>query len=114
MFVSQLSFDEAICKTVSRIARGRVMSYGAVARAAGFPRHARMVSKAMSRSVKPLPWYRVIKSDGTLAFAAGSEAYTNQQNLLAKEGVYIIKGKVVPIAADEDSNLDMLLWGPEE
>jgi len=56
----QEKFDQAIWRTVSGIKPGRVMSYGQVARAAGFPRHARMVSKAMSRSVEPLPWYRVI------------------------------------------------------
>lgn len=114
MAVAQHKFDKAIWKTVSAIASGRVMSYGEVARAAGFPRHARMVSKAMSRSAEPLPWYRVVRSDRTLAFAAGSEPYNKQQRLLEREGVKIIKGKVVAVDSDEDKNLDELLWGPPE
>jgi len=111
---SQHKFDKAIWKTVSGITSGRVMSYGEVARAAGYPRHARMVSKAMARSDEPLPWYRVVRSDRTLAFEAGSEAYNKQRALLEKEGVQFIKGKVVPVTADEDKDLDELLWGPPD
>ncbi len=109
---SQDKFDAAIWQTVSSIARGRVMSYGEVARASGYPRHARMVSKAMGRSVEALPWYRVIRSDRTLAFKPGSEPYNKQQGLLEKEGVHIIDGKVIPVDSDEDKDLDELLWGP--
>jgi len=108
----QLKFDRKIWKTVSRIAVGRVMSYGEVARAAGYPRHARMVSKAMSRSTEPLPWYRVVRSNRTLAFNVDSEAYLKQKTLLAKEGVEIRDGKVVPLESDDDKQLDELLWSP--
>jgi len=110
----QNKFDEAIWKTVSEIAIGRVKSYGEVARAAGFPRHARMVSKAMSRSPELLPWYRVVRSNRTLAFEVGSKAFNKQQSLLKKEGVYIIDGKVVPVDSDENKDLDEILWGPPE
>ena len=107
-------FDKAIWKTVSSIASGRVMSYGEVARASGYPRHARMVSKAISRSSGSLPWYRVVRSDRTLAFEPDSEPYRKQQSLLEKEGVQIISGKVVPVNSDDDKDLDELLWGPAE
>lgn len=111
---SQNKFDQAIWKTVSSIASGRVMSYGEVARAAGYPRHARMVSKAMSRSAEPLPWFRVVRSDRTLAFDAGSAAYGKQQSLLKKEGTQIIDRKVVPVYSDDGKDLDEILWGPPE
>jgi methylated-DNA-protein-cysteine methyltransferase-like protein len=114
MSESRLKFDQAIWKTVSSIKRGRVMSYGQVARIAGYPRHARMVSKALSRSADSLPWYRVVKSDRTLAFAVGSEAYNQQKELLEKEGIRFVAGKVVPVDADEAVDLDELLWGPPE
>ncbi len=90
------------------------MSYGQVARIAGYPRHARTVSKAMSRSVECLPWHRVVKSDRTLAFEAGSEAYKKQKELLEKEGVQFIGGKVVTSDSDEGDDLDELLWGPPD
>ncbi len=41
MSVFQQKFDYAICNVISKIPEGRVMSYGEVAKAAGFPRHAR-------------------------------------------------------------------------
>ena len=112
MSFPQKKFDNAIWDIVSSIKPGHVMSYGEVARAAGFPRHARMVSKAMSRSDTPLPWYRIVRSDRTLAFKVGSQAYNKQKGLLAQEGVQIIKGKVKPLEPDETLDLDKLLWGP--
>ena len=90
------------------------MSYGQAARAAGYPRHSRMVRKAMSRSSEPLPWYRVIKSDNTLAFKEGSAPYKKQRGLLEKEGVRFMGKKVVPVETDEDTTLDKLLWGLSE
>lgn len=110
----QSKFDKAIWKVVARIKPGRVMSYGQVARAAGYPRHSRMVSKAMSRSADPLPWFRVIRSDSTLAFTVGGEAYKKQRALLEKEGVRFIGKKVVPVESDETTGLDELLWGPAD
>lgn len=107
-------FDIAVWKIVSEIKPGHVMSYGEIARAAGFPRHARMVSKAMSRSPEQLPWYRVIRSDRSLAFAVGSEAYNKQKQLLEKEGIQFVNGKVITPENKATNDLDKLLWGPED
>ena len=107
-------FDKAIEKVVSAITPGQVMSYGEVARAAGFPRHARMVSKAMGRCNIPLPWHRVVKSDRTLAFEPGSEAYNKQKQLLEQEGVQMKNGKAVPLESAEPPDLDKLLWAPPD
>lgn len=112
--MSQKIFDSAIWETVSSIVAGHVMSYGEVARAAGFPRHARMVSKAMGRSTTALPWYRVVRSDRTLAFKPGSEAYNKQRALLEQEGVQFLNGKVVQLDSNETDDLDKLLWGPPD
>ena len=90
------------------------MAYGEVAHAAGYPRHARMVSKAMSRSPVTLPWHRVVRSNHTIAFDIGSSAYHKQAELLEKEGVKIKKGKLIPIKSDNDISLDELLWGTQE
>ncbi len=111
MSAFQEKFDRAVLKVVINIKIGRVMSYGDVARMAGYPRHARMVSKAMSRSSTELPWYRVVRSNGTLAFEAGSEAYKKQSMLLSEEGVKIVNGKIIPTMTDDDTPLDELLWG---
>ena len=114
MPASREKFDNAVWKIVSGIRVGHVMAYGEVARAAGYPRHARMVSKAMSRSPEPLPWYRVVRSDRSLAFEPGSEAYKKQRSLLEKEGVQFIDDKVITVGADEEKDLDELIWGPAD
>ena len=108
----QAEFDAAVWEVVSRIRPGRVMSYGAVARAAGYPRHARMVGRALGRSPRPLPWHRVVRADRSLAFAPGSEAYRSQQERLEAEGVRVEAGRAVPAAREEAPDLDRLLWGP--
>lgn len=107
----QAEFDDAIWKVVSRIRPGRVMSYGAVARAAGYPRHARMVGRSLGRAPTPLPWHRVVRSDLTLAFAPGSERYAEQRRRLVDEGVGLEADRVVPTESDSIEDLDRLLWG---
>lgn len=104
-------FDQAIWAAVRAIPHGQVMAYGEVARVAGFPRHARMVSKAMGRSPESLPWHRVVRSDRSLAFEVGSEAYDTQRQRLEAEGVTLLNGKLIAPKPVED--LDALIWGPE-
>ena len=108
MKVSQ--FDKAVWMVVANIPSGCVMSYGEVARAAGYPRHARMVSKAMSRSEHDLPWHRVVRGDGRIAFSKGSAAYKSQVSLLEREGLAIHQGKVSRDAESTKAYLDRVLW----
>ena len=107
-------FDSAVWDAVSRIKAGDVRSYGEVARAAGYPRHARMVGQALKRSAVPLPWHRVVRADRTLAFETGSRSYNDQRALLEQEGVRIINGKVVLPVPRDKADLDKLLWGPPD
>jgi methylated-DNA-protein-cysteine methyltransferase-like protein len=104
------SFDISIWKTVNSIPVGQVMGYGEVARASGFPRYSRMVAAAMVRSPEPLPWYRVVKSDRTLAFEPDSASYREQAQLLKQEGVSFEFNKI--ITTDLNDSLDRMLWGP--
>ena len=114
MKYAQDKFDQAIWNVVKNIKPGSIMGYGEVARVAGFPRYARMVSKAMGRSPEALPWHRVVKSDRTLAFAPGTDIFNKQKALLEKEGVQFLNGKAVPREKDEVLDLDRLMWGPED
>ena len=67
----------------------------------------------MGRSAEALPWYRVVRSDNTLAFDVDSQPYNKQRRLLEKEGVKFINGKVIPVDLDDEKDLDKLLWGLE-
>ncbi|MFZ4843719.1 MGMT family protein [Mycetocola saprophilus] len=59
------AFLEAVYRVVLAIPSGRVMSYGGVAAAMG-TRAARQVGAIMARQGQDLPWWRVLRADGTL------------------------------------------------
>jgi len=86
----------AIYAVVAAIPHGRVMTYGAVARAAGLPNHVRMVGRVLHNNPDPssIPCHRVVFADGRVSagFAfGGAEA---QRRLLEQEGVEFRGGKV--------------------
>mgnify|MGYP000138458360 CR=1 FL=1 len=89
-------FKQQVYYWVSKIPKGKVTSYGAIAKLSGFPRHARHVSKALGAAPnrKQLPWQRVIGADGKIAFNPDSDHFAIQQTLLEQEGVKVVKGKV--------------------
>ena len=88
------------------------MGYGEVAKAAGFPRYSRMVAAALGRSPEPLPWFRVVRSNRTLAFEPDSRSYREQAQLLKQEGIRFDGLKI--IETETDDSLDRILWGPQE
>ncbi len=94
---SQLQdFQQAVYYWIAQIPKGKVASYGQIARLAGYPRHARHVSKALGSADKSLklPWQRVIAASGKIAFKIDSDGFSKQEYLLKKEGVTVNKGKI--------------------
>jgi methylated-DNA-protein-cysteine methyltransferase-like protein len=51
---------------VWKIPKGKVATYGEVARAAGFPRHARQVAWALRAAHGAIPWHRVVGAGGEI------------------------------------------------
>ncbi|ALT00566.1 MGMT family protein [Lacimicrobium alkaliphilum] len=85
-----------IWKTVQQIPPGFVASYGQIADLAGLPGRARLVGKALGFVPKEMrvPWFRVLRSSGQLAFAPGSQSAQTQKGLLQEEGVVVINNRV--------------------
>ena len=81
---------ERIERVVAKIPRGRVMTYGDVARAAGMPGAARTVGYAMRALGRRVPWQRVLgrrnarSAHITIQDPSGK---AEQRRLLEKEGV---------------------------
>jgi len=77
--------------TIRRIPRGKVSTYGAIARAAGFPGAARQVVRALQKSYG-LPWQRVVAAGGRIALPG--ERGLEQRFRLEAEGVKFSGKKV--------------------
>ncbi len=77
---------------VAKIPKGKVATYGAVARAAGFPGNARRVAWALRNADGKLPWHRVLGAGGKILLPR--EAGAEQRLRLEAEGVAFRGGKV--------------------
>src|ERR1700733_10268320 len=84
-------------QTIRTIPRGKVSTYGAIARAAGFPGAARMAAAVLRRGFG-LPWQRVLGAGGEIKLRGDSAV--EQRLRLEAEGVRF-RGR----------RGDMKLWG---
>lgn len=105
---------QAIWETVRDIPCGQVASYGQVAAVAGIPRGARQVGYALRQLPEDhdVPWHRVLRASGGIAFERGSRAYRQQKERLSDEGVAVVAGKVDMSRYRWQPDLDELLWKP--
>src|SRR3981189_2289853 len=87
---------QAFWHAVCAIPRGQVSTYGAVARAAGFPGRARQAGFALRVAPKELhlPWHRVVGAGGRIVFPKFSAQHKEQARRLRAEGVLIQNGRV--------------------
>jgi methylated-DNA-protein-cysteine methyltransferase related protein len=69
---------------IGAVPHGKVSSYGAIARAAGFPASARQVAWVLHRSFG-LPWHRILGSGGEIKLRGHSDL--EQRLRLQAEGV---------------------------
>lgn len=103
--------QQRILAAIRAVPCGQVASYGGIARRAGLPGRARLVARVLGDNDDgELPWHRILRSDGRIAFAAGSRQWREQARLLRAEGVVVRNGRV-RMAAEEDS-LDAAVWAP--
>src|SRR6202011_3294417 len=91
--VVEMSCDP-VYRLVIQILRGRVLSYGALARALRLPGGGRSAGRAMAAtpSGKGIPWHRVVGEGGKILIR---EPYASlQKKLLESEGVKITESRV--------------------
>lgn len=101
-----------IWAAVQRIPRGRVATYGQIARVAGHPGQPRIVGYALHslpEEALRVPWHRVINAHGMIsrrACSAWGEGESLQRALLEQEGVFF----------DSHGRLDLTeyQWRPRE
>jgi methylated-DNA-protein-cysteine methyltransferase-like protein len=84
---SEAGLHQRIHQTVSRIPRGRVATYGQIARLAGLRGQARLVGYAMHAlpTGSDIPWQRVVNAKGEISIPGDNGTW--QRRLLEREGV---------------------------
>jgi methylated-DNA-protein-cysteine methyltransferase related protein len=97
-----MSWDP-VYQLVKKIPRGRVLSYGVLARALRLRGGARSAGRAMAAtpSGKGIPWHRVVGERGKILIR---EPYASlQKKLLESEGINVVESRV---------DLTAHLWAP--
>ncbi|MCL2416578.1 MAG: MGMT family protein [Bacteroidales bacterium] len=91
--VEKQAFRQAVHDIVCLVPAGRATSYGAIAKAIGFPNFSRMVGKVMSQcpSDANIPAHRVVNSQG---FLSAKGTFNTQQQRLEAEGVAVKNNKI--------------------
>jgi len=94
-------FYHRIYRVVGKIPKGRVATYGLVARLAGRPGAARTVGWALSAlpEENDVPWWRVINAAGRISLAAHDHNAVLQRALLLREGVRFAPGGAVSLGS---------------
>ncbi|MDE0918310.1 MAG: MGMT family protein [Flavobacteriales bacterium] len=102
-----MGFNEDVFEVVRNIPRGRVTSYGAIAKCLGDAIASRRVGWALNQSftVSPyVPAHRVVNRLGVLSGAIHFPTQRSMEDELAKEGVNVKDGQVV--------TFDRHFWDP--
>jgi methylated-DNA-[protein]-cysteine S-methyltransferase len=92
-----LSLDKKIYKKLLEVPKGKVTTYGELAKAVGMINGQRAVGRVMNKNPYPviIPCHRVINSDGKIGgYAYGEDV---KSNMLTKEGIKIKNGKILDL-----------------
>lgn len=95
-------FKSQVFEIIKLIPKGRVTSYGAIAKAVGFPNHSRHVGNALRNYEEDFPAHRVCNSSGFIT-ASCLEKFIKK---LSKEGIEVKGNKI--------QNFKQIFWNPLE
>jgi O-6-methylguanine DNA methyltransferase len=94
--MESMTFRERVYQIAKNIPRGKVATYGQIARLAGKPKAARAVGSFMrTNPFAPIvPCHRVVGFDGKLTGFSGGEGVLTKKQMLEDEGVFFLGEKV--------------------
>lgn len=95
-------FTKQVFEIILMIPKGRVTSYGMIAKAVGYPNHARQVGNALRNYDQDFPAHRVCNASGKIT-ASCQRDFVGK---LKKEGVEVQEGKI--------QNFKNIFWNPLE
>ena len=92
-----MNIDKKIYKKLLEVPKGRITTYGELAKAVGMKNGQRAVGRIMNKNPYPviIPCHRVVKSDGKVGgYAYGEEI---KSHMLLDEGINIKNGKILDL-----------------
>ncbi|MGL2992634.1 MGMT family protein [Flavobacterium sp. TSSA_36] len=104
--MEETNFFDRVYAIVKQIPHGKVTSYGAIAKALGTTRSARMVGWAMNAShhLADVPAHRVVNRKGLLTGKLHFDGTNLMQQLLENEGIAVKDNQIV--------NFEAHFWEP--
>ena len=92
-----MNLDKKVYKKLLEVPKGKITTYGELAKAVGLKNGQRVVGKIMNKNPYPviIPCHRVVKSDGKIGgYAYGEEI---KSDMLTREGIVIKNGKILDL-----------------
>jgi len=92
-----LNLDKKIYKKLLEVPKGKITTYGELAKAVGLKNGQRAVGKIMNKNPYPviIPCHRVVKSDGKIGgYVYGEEI---KSDMLTRERIVIKNGKILDL-----------------
>jgi methylated-DNA-protein-cysteine methyltransferase-like protein len=107
MTTSNDNFFEKVYVVARQIPYGKVTSYGAIAKALGTARSARMVGWAMNNchNIEDVPAHRVVNRKGLLTGKHHFDGTNLMQQLLESEGIVVVDNQIM--------DFEKVFWTPE-
>jgi O-6-methylguanine DNA methyltransferase len=89
-------FRDRVYEITKIIPKGKVVTYGQLARLSGSPRAARAIGMCMrtNPNAPHTPCHRVVGADGSLIGYSGGDGVSTKKKMLIEEGVFFIDDKV--------------------
>lgn len=91
-----MNLQQKVYDITRQIPKGKVATYGQIAKIAGIPKAARFVGYCMKNNtdIPTTPCHRVVAADGNLRGYSYGTGIPQKKKLLLSEGVYFINEKV--------------------
>lgn len=92
-----MKLEEKVYKKLLEVPKGKVTTYGELAKAIGLKNGQRVIGRIMNKNPYPVivPCHRVIKSDGKIGGYAWGEKV--KAKMLSNEGIKIKNGKILDV-----------------
>ena len=97
-----MSFTETVYQILRTVPKGKVVTYGQLAKLAGSPKAARAVGMCMQKNpdAPRTPCHRVVASDGSLHGYSAGDGIPTKKKMLLEEGVFF-KGDTVDLSRSQ-------------